>query len=128
MYSRDLFGGADPLVRGRRPRRPAHTWQGADIVVPPAGRARPARTRGSAPPVPPVLQLWQKVCGIRLRVCATPGPFCTIMFPNEDANWVRSCRSAACPCPFGAAAAATKRTQGTHGKRKGRDRLGYTDR
>src|ERR1035438_7754100 len=55
-------GGADPLVRGRRPRRPAHTWQGADIVAPAAGRGRLARTRGSAPPLPPDLQLRQKVC------------------------------------------------------------------
>src|ERR1035441_3192188 len=44
------LGGADPLVRGRRPRRPAGTLQGADIVGPAAGRGRPARTRGSAPP------------------------------------------------------------------------------
>jgi hypothetical protein len=40
-------GGADPLVRGRRPRRPA-------CVVPDAGRGRPGPegtpTRGSAPP------------------------------------------------------------------------------
>src|ERR1035437_9664966 len=35
--------GADPLVRGRRPRRPSRA------VVPAAGRGRPARTRGSAP-------------------------------------------------------------------------------
>src|ERR1035438_1829272 len=63
----DLFGGADPLVRGRRPRRPAHALQGADIVVPAPGRGRPARTRGSAPPLPPDLQLWQKGWGIRLQ-------------------------------------------------------------
>src|ERR1035438_900333 len=37
----DLFGGADTLVRGRRPRRPAHALQGADIVVPAAGRGLP---------------------------------------------------------------------------------------
>src|ERR1035441_6904174 len=43
-------GGADPLVRGRRPRRPAGALHGADIVGPAAGRGRPARTRGSAPP------------------------------------------------------------------------------
>src|ERR1035441_8435524 len=43
------FGGADPLVRGRRPRRPAGALQDAD-VVPAAGRGRPARSRGSAPP------------------------------------------------------------------------------
>src|ERR1039457_4442452 len=40
--------GADPLVRGRRPRRPSRT------VVPVAGRGRPGPegtpTRGSAPP------------------------------------------------------------------------------
>src|ERR1035441_9950569 len=35
-------GGADPLVRGRRPRRPAR-------FIPAAERGRPARTRGSAP-------------------------------------------------------------------------------
>src|ERR1035438_936553 len=45
-------GGADPLVRGRRPRRPAHVRQDADVVGPAAGRGRPARTRGSASPFP----------------------------------------------------------------------------
>src|SRR5664279_5560208 len=45
-----MKGGADPLVRGRRPRRPAGTLQDADVAVAAAGRGRPARTRGSAPP------------------------------------------------------------------------------
>src|ERR1035437_4738980 len=45
MRSRqDYDCGADPLVRSRRPRRPSRT------VDPAAGRGRPARTRGSAPP------------------------------------------------------------------------------
>src|ERR1035438_5148546 len=43
-------GGADPLVRGRRPRRPARALQDADVVVLAAGRGRPARTGGSALP------------------------------------------------------------------------------
>src|ERR1019366_4029139 len=46
----DWKGGADPLVRGRRPRRPAGALHDASIVGPAAGRGRPARTRGSAPP------------------------------------------------------------------------------
>src|ERR1035438_8311588 len=36
------IGGADPLVRGRRPRRPACTLQDADAVVPAAGQGCPA--------------------------------------------------------------------------------------
>src|ERR1035441_10747554 len=39
-------GGADPLVCGRRPRRPAGVLPHADIVVPTAGRGRPAQTGG----------------------------------------------------------------------------------
>src|ERR1022692_706097 len=46
------IGGADPLVRGRRPRWPAGAPQDADVVVSAAGQGRPARTRGSAPPGP----------------------------------------------------------------------------
>jgi hypothetical protein len=48
-------GRADPQVRGRRPRRPARVLQDADVVVPAADRGRPARTGGSAPPMPPKL-------------------------------------------------------------------------
>src|SRR5450759_4379991 len=44
-----INGGAVPLDRGRRPRRPACALQAADPVVPAAGRGRPARTGGSAP-------------------------------------------------------------------------------
>ena len=36
-------GGADPQVRGRRPRRPARTLQDADRIVPAAGRGRDPR-------------------------------------------------------------------------------------
>src|ERR1017187_1329593 len=46
-----FVGGADPLVRGRRPRRPVRTLQDADALFPAAGRGRLARTRGSAPPL-----------------------------------------------------------------------------
>src|ERR1017187_8126393 len=50
------IGGADPLVRGRRPRRPACTLHVADHVVQAAGRGRPGPegtpTGGSAPPMP----------------------------------------------------------------------------
>src|ERR1035438_5198767 len=46
-------GGADPLVRGRRLRRPAHVWQGADIVVPAAGRGRPSPEGTPGPGGPP---------------------------------------------------------------------------
>ena len=38
--------GRSPLVRGRRPRRPAGALHDADTVGPAAGRGRPARTRG----------------------------------------------------------------------------------
>src|ERR1035441_6301423 len=48
------IGGADPLGRGRPPRRPAGAPQDADVVVWAAGRGRLARTRGSAPPAPRV--------------------------------------------------------------------------
>src|ERR1035438_1046869 len=48
-----IHGGADPLVRGRRPRRPA------DFSVAAAGRGRPARTRLSAPPTPRCLPEFQ---------------------------------------------------------------------
>src|ERR1035441_2844465 len=48
------WGG--PLVRGRRPRRPAGALPGADVVVPAAGRGRPGPegtpTWGSAPQEP----------------------------------------------------------------------------
>jgi hypothetical protein len=40
----------DPLVRVGRPRRPAGALHDADTVGPAAGRGRPARTGGSAPP------------------------------------------------------------------------------
>src|ERR1035438_6080343 len=52
-----IDGGADPQVRGRRPRRPAHTLQSADIVISAAGPGAPAGTRGSAPPKPPFAAL-----------------------------------------------------------------------
>src|SRR5450631_3993707 len=49
------IGGADPLVRGRRPRRPTGTVQDVGIVEPAAGRGRPGPegtpTSGSAPPL-----------------------------------------------------------------------------
>src|ERR1039457_6939752 len=40
------LGGADPLVRGRRHRRPAGTLQGAASVIPDAGLGRSARLAG----------------------------------------------------------------------------------
>src|ERR1035438_6397131 len=47
-----LHGGAVPLDRGRRPRRPVRARRYADVVVQAAGPGGPARTRGSAPPTP----------------------------------------------------------------------------
>src|ERR1035441_8630207 len=41
--------GEDPLVCGRRPRRPACVLQNGVAAVPAAGRGRAAQTRGSAP-------------------------------------------------------------------------------
>ena len=50
-----LLGGADPPVRGRRPRRPAGAPHDADVVVPPAGQGSPGPegtpTGGSAPSI-----------------------------------------------------------------------------
>src|ERR1019366_8334033 len=44
------FGGADPLVRSRRPRRPAWALPDADLVLPAAGRGVPRGPGG--PPHP----------------------------------------------------------------------------
>ena len=68
--SRPRWWGGPP-VRGRRPRRPARALQDAEIVAPDAGRGRPARTRGSAPPIRPSRQLRRKLCGIGLKACPT---------------------------------------------------------
>src|ERR1019366_8716422 len=62
-------GGADPPVRGRRPRRPARAMQDVDHVVPVAGRGHPGPegtpTGGAAPPAEQDLYLGQGFCGIR---------------------------------------------------------------
>jgi len=47
------FGGADPLVRSRPTDRPSDSIENA-----PAGRGRPAPTRGSAPPFTPAKRQW----------------------------------------------------------------------
>ena len=60
-----VFCGADPLVCGRRPRRPARAWQSAGTTVPAAGRGRPAQTRGSAPQFASVLTQAARRNGMR---------------------------------------------------------------
>src|ERR1039457_5701924 len=44
------IGGADPLVRGRRPRWPDGAPPDADVVVAAAGQRGPPAARGAAPP------------------------------------------------------------------------------
>src|ERR1035438_8583216 len=50
LVLQDWWGG--PPGPRPTPRRPAGAPQDADVVVSAAGRGRPARTRGSAPPGP----------------------------------------------------------------------------
>ena len=45
-----LHGGADPQVRGRRPRRPARTLQETDIVIRAGGTGASRADQGSTPP------------------------------------------------------------------------------
>ena len=70
-----LRGGADPLVRSRRPRR--LLWGAISLIRgQDAGPGGPARTRGSAPPHHPRRRRpgqSRKVCGIGRRACATRG-------------------------------------------------------
>jgi len=98
--------GADPPVRGRRPRRPARVVEEADTAAPAAGRGRPARTRGSAPPGHPIpVQSIRGLAPALLIVDCVAGAFacpteartiekgarpkpCPLVLPMEDPYWI----------------------------------------